>query len=106
MTRVFYDEWGNVMEISGHAGAGTKGYDLVCAAATILMRTLQAAVMEEPAHFLPNVLKRDGYVRIECNPKTQWKARCRVIYKTIFIGYELLATQYPENVQTYTAEEE
>lgn len=106
MTKVFYDEQNNLMEISGHAGAGTKGNDLVCAAATILMRTLQAAVQEEPARFMPNILKRDGYARIACSPKPKWTVRCREIYRTTFIGYELLAAQYPMNVQTYKAEEE
>lgn len=106
MTRVYYDESNQVMEISGHAGAGEKGQDLVCAAATILMRTLQAAVQEYPAQYMPSVYKRDGYVRIECNPKAKWTARCREIYKTVFIGYELLAAQYPMNVQTYKTEED
>lgn len=96
MTRVFYDERNNLMEISGHAGAGTKGNDLVCAAATILMRTLQAAVQEEPARFMPNILKRDGYARIACSPKPKWTVRCREIYRTTFTRLpDIMARENP-----------
>lgn len=101
MTRVTYDESEYTMEISGHAGAGAPGADLVCAALTILMRTLEASAEDEASGMQPTLLHRDGYVRVQCRPGKKHTARCREMMRTVFRGYELMAAQYPENVQAY-----
>lgn len=100
MTKIIYDESNNVLEISGHAGAGEPGEDLVCAAVTILMRTLEASVMDNRARLCPTVCHKDGYARIQCNPAPRAKAKSKEIFTTIYRGYELLAQQYPEYVRT------
>lgn len=102
MTRVSYDTENLTMEINGHAGAGTPGHDLVCAAVTMLMRTLEASVMDNKERLRPTVCHRNGYARIQCDPAPRARAKAKEIYATIYRGYELLAIQYPEYVQAQT----
>lgn len=99
MTKVKYDESEFSIEIAGHAGAGVPGYDLVCAAATILMRTLEAAAKDDPTNLQGLIRHAPGYVRVQCFPGQRARGRCREMMRTIFRGYELLAMQYPEYVR-------
>ena len=46
MIRVSYETGNHCMTMDGHAGAGEYGHDIVCAAASILMHTLEATVMD------------------------------------------------------------
>ena len=50
MTRVEYDRAALSLSMEGHAGAGEPGYDLVCAALSTLMMTLERRVQEN-VHF-------------------------------------------------------
>lgn len=102
MTKISYDEANNAMEIDGHAGAAAPGQDLVCAAATMLMRTLEASVLDNKERVRPVVHHRDGYVRIQCNPVPRARGKTKEIFATIYRGYELLAIQYPEYVHVQT----
>ncbi len=98
MTRVSYDERTLKMEISGHAGAGDYGRDLVCAALSALTQTLEAALEDSREEMLPTVRKAPGEALIICRPEAQQERRCRDIMGTVFIGFELLANRYPEYV--------
>lgn len=102
MTKVTYDAENYMMEIDGHAGAGEPGRDIVCAAETILMRALVAAVMDERTKLRPAVRTRSGYARIQCAPTPRARATCRTMMRTVYTGYELLAQRYPEHVKVYT----
>ena len=46
MTRILYDRAGLRLEMQGHAGAGEKGADPVCAALSMLMMTLERRMQE------------------------------------------------------------
>ena len=100
MTRVVYDEKNLKMDIRGHAKAGDYGSDLVCAAASILMHTLEAALEDRGEELMPAVRKCPGEAMILCRPEAEHEQRCRDIMRTVFIGYELLANRWPENVET------
>ena len=100
MTRVCYDEGVGRMEISGHAGAGEYGHDLVCAAASILMLTLEEALERRRELFRPGVERRPGEAVISCMASAGNEGRCRDIMETVFTGYELLADSYPDSVCT------
>lgn len=106
MTTIRYNEQDLCMEISGHAGAAAPGHDIVCAAATILMRTLEAAVMEKQSGYVPSVRQRDGYAKISCVPKPKYRAKCKEVFDTIYLGYELLAANYPQYVRANQIEED
>lgn len=100
MTRIYYDDGGFSLTMKGHAGAAPAGQDIVCAAASMLMFTLQAAVEDHMQALMPTVLHTDGEIRISCRPAPRQKKLCRTIYRTIFTGCELLAQNYPDHVMT------
>ena len=98
MTRVSYDQAEMRMEIRGHAGGGEYGRDLICAAESILLLTLEAALEDSGELLLPTVRKRPGEAMIRCEPEAGHERKCREIMHTVFIGFQLLANRYPENV--------
>lgn len=100
MTRVDYEPSSLSLTVEGHAGAGKRGEDLVCAALSILTATLEAAVLDRKERLLPAVGKGPGRVRISCRPEPASRGLCRSIFETVFTGFELLSSCYPEHVQT------
>jgi uncharacterized protein YsxB (DUF464 family) len=88
------------LEIKGHAGHGKKGEDIVCAAISTLFYTLGEA-LNQSSNMLENepVFKdEDGEGILSCSPKKEYGGNIACIYRTILIGLELVATNYPENV--------
>lgn len=74
------------MVFSGHAGAAEPGRDPLCAALSILMYTLLAAL---PAGETERELD-DGCCRV--------RGGGRAAYEVIAAGLRLLAAEYPEHV--------
>lgn len=103
MTRICYDRAGLRMRIEGHAGAGEWGRDLVCAAESILMLTLERQLQELEGENRVSVLKGPGLADISCCPVREKTLRCRDIFETVFLGYQILESMYPEFVKTELA---
>ena len=96
----YYREY-NRVTIDGHAGTGPEGHDLVCAAVSALALTLagNVAYMEaqEAVYGVVTDLK-EGDAEIQCTPYRRYKDSVAQIYRAICVGFELLATKYPENI--------
>ena len=96
----YYREY-NRVTIDGHAGTGPEGHDLVCAAVSALALTLagNVAYMEaqEAVYGVVTDLK-EGNAEIQCTPYRRYKDSVEQIYRSICVGFELLATKYPENI--------
>ena len=86
MTRICCDLRRPEMRFEGHAGAGAPGQDPVCAAVSILMYTLLAAL---PAEGTRRELA-DGRCRVQGGDPA--------VYRVVAAGLRLLAEAYPENV--------
>lgn len=100
MIRAKYDEEALTLTVTGHAGSAPYGRDLVCAAASILMLTLERALQNEG--LLGAESERwPGWARITC---TEHGERARSVFETVFTGYALLAEEWPEYVKTERAE--
>ena len=84
MTEVRLED--NALTVSGHAGAGEYGSDIVCAALSILMYTARA---------IPGAAasEADGF----CAVKVPRKSRRELL--TVARGFRLLARAYPEYVR-------
>ena len=101
MVTVTYFREDCAVKIRGHAGAGEKGQDLVCAAVSALALTLGANVAglcadkngENPVIFL-----KEGDVEIRCTPKAGMEAVTRLIFDSVCQGFIVLQSLYPENV--------
>ena len=98
MTRITYDREELRLEMEGHAGAGPKGADPVCAALSMLMLTLAARMREREEETLPAVSQAPGHFMICCRPEEGEAALCRESFDTVFAGLALLAEHEPEHV--------
>ena len=98
MTRINYDREELRLEMEGHAGAGPKGADPVCAALSMLMMTLAARMREREEETLPAVSQAPGHFMICCRPEEGEAALCRESFDTVFAGLALLAEHEPEHV--------
>lgn len=106
MTRVRYDRGSLSLSMEGHAGAGEKGGDLVCAALSTLMMTLERRVQETAERTLPIVTRAPGRFAIRCAPGIEDEALCRESFDTVAAGLAVLAENRPENVSlTFTGED-
>ena len=105
MTRILYDERDFSLSAEGHAGAGERGSDLVCAAVSALMETLAAAVSARKEALRPRVLRAPGRYLVSCSPAKSQRALCRAVFRTVFTGLELVANQYPDFVSARKAGE-
>lgn len=102
MITITYDRANNSVCIRGHAGAGPKGEDVVCAGVSALAQTLAANVrhwgatgrlVEEPKTFL-----QEGFGEIQCNPKPKYEKSVRQVMVAICAGFEIVANAAPEYV--------
>lgn len=101
MIEVTYYRQYNRVTVKGHAGSGPEGHDLVCAAASALALTLAGNVSYmEAQEAVRNVIinLNEGDTEIQCTPYRRYKDSVEQIYRAICVGFELLATKYPDNI--------
>lgn len=101
MIHVIYDVSRNHVMINGHAGSGPEGHDLVCAAVSALALTLagNVAYMKAQEAVHDELIKlEEGNAEIKCTPYRQYKASVEKVMRSVCVGFELLATKYPENI--------
>lgn len=90
------------MRAQGHAGAGPKGQDLVCAGVSTLAETLARAV--ERLYFqgmlrrCPRVELYEGNAEIIAQPKEPFQKEVALVFWTVQNGIAELAASFPENV--------
>ena len=101
MIRVTYHRKDNRVTVEGHAGSGPEGHDLVCAAVSALALTMVGNVsyMEaQEAVYGVNMKLEEGSAEIQCTPYRQYKDSVGQVFRSICVGFELLATKYPDNI--------
>ncbi len=88
------------LRVYGHAGAGRKGEDLVCAGASTLAYTLAASVAElerERKAEKSSILLQPGCADISCVPRDP--AAVQGAFDTVYRGFRLLAKNYRKFVR-------
>ena len=101
MIQVTYYRLYNRVTVEGHAGSAPKGQDLVCASASALALTLAgnvAYMQSQDAVYGVITTLEEGNAEIQCTPYRRYKASVEQIFRAICVGFELLATKYPENI--------
>lgn len=101
MIHVTYHRQYNRVTVVGHAGSGPEGHDLVCASVSALALTLAGNVSHmEAQEAVRNVVidLKEGNAEIQCTAYRRFKDSVEQIYRAICVGFELLATKYPENI--------
>lgn len=93
----------NTMELNvqGHAGHGKKGKDIVCSAISTLFYTLGENLLQslEMIDGTPIVKDDEGCGLICCTPKSEYEGNIALIYRTVLVGMQMIAEQYPKNVK-------
>lgn len=91
------------MNLLGHAGAGAKGEDLVCAGASALACTLALAVekLNEQGMLActPTIILQEGEAEIAAVPKEAFWTEVLMAFWTIQVGIGALAEAFPGNVE-------
>lgn len=96
MTRISYWPEEFRLRAEGHAGAGERGEDLVCAAVTTLCCTLACAAEEVPEYRLQmQEIPALTALEFRCCPEEEKEASCREMFRTIAAGFAGLAEEYP-----------
>ena len=101
MINVVYHRRFNRVTVKGHAGSGPEGHDLVCASVSALALTLAGNVsyMRAQDAVCNEILKlEEGNAEIQCTPYRRYKDSVEQVFRSICVGFELLATKYPENI--------
>jgi uncharacterized protein YsxB (DUF464 family) len=84
------------LDLQGHAGAGKRGEDVVCAAVSFLVRTA-AAVLADKAYVTAQVVapaRGELHLSIEC--KREGEPYLRAIQDFLLTGLNSVAEEYPE----------
>ena len=101
MIKAVYHRNQNKITLEGHAYSGEPGYDLICAAASVLIYTIAASVnsMQEHEHVSDALISLDsGNGVVSCEPYEQFKGAITLVFDSICAGFEILAANYPENI--------
>ena len=101
MIHVIYYRRYNRLTVEGHAGSGPEGHDLVCASVSALALTLagNVAYMKAQDAVYSEILKlEEGNAEIQCTPYRRYRESVEQVFRAICVGFELLATKYPENI--------
>lgn len=101
MLDVIYYRDRNLLTVTGHARSDEYGKDLVCAAASALALTLCANVgqLDVMGYITHPVMKLErGSAEIGCRAKQQHREKVRQVFGCLCVGFEVLATQWPEHV--------
>lgn len=91
------------LRLSGHAGAGEKGKDIICASASILAYTVAQALQfmyeEGSLQKKPHIKLESGDSIIVAKPKPEYYAEALHTFFVAQVGYHLLAHNYPHYVE-------
>ena len=90
------------MRVSGHAGAGPKGFDIVCAGASMYafaiaqcIRNMDGEGKLENPPFIQT--ETPGRLIVSCVPKEEHFTEAVHTFYVAQVGFRLLAEAYPDN---------
>ncbi len=97
MVEIAYNRKKTKVTADGHAQSGDIGHDLVCSAVSILILTLA----EDAKHISERskVKIEQGHAEIVCKSRSNNSEVARMIFDHVCVGFEILASQFPENIK-------
>ena len=102
VTTIRYDRDEMSLEITGHAGGGEAGHDIICAGISVLEQTLLRTLLDMERkgdgrakwkHDTPG----EAYIHFIPRPWARLKAQQG--YEFAMLGLRMMAEQYPENIR-------
>lgn len=104
MIEIIYYREHNRLTMQGHAGTAPIGEDIICAAATILARTLAANVKhlcDIGAATEPIIELEEGSAAISCKANHKYRSTVQSVFEAVCVGFEILADG-TENAVNYS----
>jgi uncharacterized protein len=91
------------IKVTGHAGSGEVGHDIVCASVSILIYTLAQCLNDKKVFLkkLPRATLKDGYSHIRCFPQDEFADCITTLYWMTVNGLRLIEERYPEFVKIH-----
>ena len=102
MVEIKYDQQNHRVTVTGHAGSGQKGHDLVCASVTTLVLTLAQDIedlIQRGAAADPVVDIQEGHAELACTAMAGWDAVVQLVFDTLCAGFHGLSEAQPEHVR-------
>ncbi len=91
---------------SGHAGAGPKGQDLVCASVTVLLRTAARLLSAQPDLRVSGQAPAEGVMRLALEPPPEARREwVRGVTATLVAGLTDLDREFPGLLKLEVGEE-
>lgn len=96
------------VKVTGHAGSGDFGHDLVCASVSILMYTLAQCISDKKDYLVksPKLKLIDGDGHIRCKPKERYQPCFDAMYWQTCNGLKMLSDNYSRFVKLHVIEGE
>lgn len=95
--------YGFMLTIKGHAGAGEKDHDLVCAGVSMLTYTIAQNVHDfknsKMLETSPTIKTEEGDSVITVNPKARFKESILMVLMGLVRGFDVAAETYPEYIE-------
>lgn len=85
----------NEIIVSGHANYAEYGHDIICAGTTTLVQTLIKSIQDLTEDEIEYDIK-PGLVDIKYRDLSE---KSRTLVDSFFVGMNLLADEFPENIQ-------
>ena len=98
--KVVLDGEGRVLsfEAAGHSGRASAGYDIICAAFSVLARTIYRALEALPSIEIRGIAPEPGSLSFEVLKPAESAERAAGIADCLVMGLGDLAGEYPEAV--------
>ena len=102
MVQIVYEKSKNRVTVSGHAGAGEKGNDIVCAAVSALTLTLgeNIRVLRDTGSLTEYTVQvKEGSAELSCKAVAGMESVVRCIFGAVCCGFELIQSMHPAHVR-------
>lgn len=91
------------LSASGHAGAGEKGSDIVCAGISALtcalLNQLKDAEARGRTRLVWGVDEKSGDINMMAIPFSGYRTEVYAYYRVIMTGLKAMAQEYPDNIK-------
>lgn len=88
------------IEVNGHSGYASEGYDIVCAAASTVIQSVALGADEVIGYKEYRLSVDDGYFKFETgNPDEETMRKLSILTETAYLTLSQLEEQYPSYVR-------
>lgn len=99
MTTIHMDWKRMELTAEGHAGAGERGEDIVCAGISAIMTCLGQYLLRYEHRMRPELTLKSGVSRIRARPVIGWRRKAKAAFRQALDGLMITAECYPDHAR-------